>query len=82
MIEKKKGRVQDDEVPTQTQERGFRAIFGVKWDVCEDVWNLLDEHMPSQKRKPKQSPASQDAAAIEISSKLPLTHRTASVTKS
>ena len=25
------------------QDRDFRSQFGVGWEVCEEVWNLLDE---------------------------------------
>ena len=39
---------------TQTDLRDFRAVFGVHWNVCEKVWNLLDDHGCYQKqRKPE-----------------------------
>ena len=29
---------------TQTSQRDFRAMFGVSWFICEQTWNLIDEH--------------------------------------
>ena len=39
--------------PTDHQERQFRSQFGISWFICEDIWNMLDQHKFNRNREPK-----------------------------
>ena len=47
------GRVDRGATPTLNQKRHFKSQFGVSWFICEDLWNLLDDHKENQSREAK-----------------------------